>query len=340
MAGLVHGHVGGFFQELAGLPALNLVGVQDPSPALRAARAEKHRLDAGLLFADLDEMLDRARPQVVFAFSNTRDHLPIVRACARRRVHVMVEKPLAVSVADARAMAAAARAGGVHLLVNYETTWRPGHHEALQIARDRARLGEVRKIVSCDGHMGPKEIGVGPEFLDWLIDPARNGGGALFDFGCYGANLMTYVMEGTRPVAVSAVTAQHKPHVYAKVDDEATVVVSYPRAQGIIQASWNWPLHRKDITVYGERGLVGSVGTRELRVRLPDQAGKTTEVVRPAAAPPPGLRSPLAHMLAVVRGEIPPSPLAALENNLVVVEILDAARRSARSGRSVRLAAA
>jgi predicted dehydrogenase len=339
VVGLVHGHVTGFFRELATRPELRLVGVQDPAPALRAGRAAKHNLDASLLFADLDQMLQQTRPRVAFVFTNTQDHLEVVRACARRGVHVMVEKPLAVSVADGRAMASAAQRAKVHLLVNYETTWRPAHAEAAQIARDRARMGELRKIVSMDGHTGPKEIGVEPEFLEWLGDPRRNGGGALYDFGCYGANVMTHLMDGARPLSVTAITQQIKPDVYPRVDDEATILLAYPRAQGIIQASWNWPVGRKDLEIYGQRGFVFTSGTDKLRVRLPDPAsgGKAADTARTAAPLPAGHRSPLEHMVAVLRGQTRPSPLASLENNLIVTEILDAARRAAKMGRTVRL---
>ncbi len=76
------------------------------------------------------------------------------------------------------------------------------------------RIGDIRKIVVHDGHNGPKEINVQPEFLNWLVDPKLNGGGALFDFGCYGADLATWLMDGQRPLSVTAVTQQLKPEIY------------------------------------------------------------------------------------------------------------------------------
>jgi predicted dehydrogenase len=94
------------------------------------------------------------------------------------------------------------------------------------------------------------------EFFDWLTDPVRNGAGALFDFGCYGANLMTWLMDGQRPIAVTAVTQHFQPNVYPAVEDEATILVEYPAAQGIIQASWNWPFDRKDMEIYGRTGQI------------------------------------------------------------------------------------
>ena len=131
----------------------------------------------------------------------------------------------------------------------WSTTRPPGiasNRAAYDLVHGHA-LGDVRKVVVHDGHSGPKEIGVGPEFLSWLTDPKLNGGGALFDFGCYGADLMTWLMDGQRPETVTAVTQQIKPEIYPRVDDEATIILTYPKAQAILQASWNWPFDRKDM---------------------------------------------------------------------------------------------
>ena len=76
--------------------------------------------------------------------------------------------------------------------------------------------GEIRKMVAMDGHQGPKEINVQPEFLAWLTDPVKNGAGALFDFGCYGANLMTWLMDNQRPSKVTALAQTNKPQIYAQ----------------------------------------------------------------------------------------------------------------------------
>jgi len=130
-------------------------------------------------------MLTKVKPQAVLVYTDTRDHRRIVEAAARHHIPVMMEKPLAVSVEDALAIKRAADAGHIPVLVNYETTWYPSNTAVYQLVRDGA-LGDIRKVVVHDGHKGPKEIGVEPEFLSWLTDPARNGAGALFDFGCYG----------------------------------------------------------------------------------------------------------------------------------------------------------
>src|SRR4051812_6892675 len=333
MAGLVHGHAGGFLARYRDRKDVELVGVAEPDREVAARYVERSRLDPATISRSLDEMLDRARPQAVVAFTSTADHPAVVAACARRKIPVMMEKPLAVSVEQARAIARSAAEGGIPVLVNYETTWYPAVHAAHALARGEKALGEVRKVVVHAGHRGPREIGVQPEFLDWLTDSARNGAGALFDFGCYGANLATWLMGDARPTSVTAVTQRFKPEVYPRVDDEATIIIEYPGAQAIVQASWNWPFDRKDLEVYGRTGQALTVGQTGLRVRL---EGKKEETRQAPPLPPPG-DDFLRYFAAVVRGEIKPSGLSSLENNLVVTEILDAARRSAEAGRTVHL---
>ena len=334
IAGLTHGHVHGLLgrKDKGGV---EIVGIAEPDRALSRRCAERYGLPAGLFYDDLGTMLERARPEAVAAFGSTREHLAVVEGCAPRHVHVMVEKPLAVSGSDARRIAELARGNGIQVLTNYETTWYGSNRRLFELAVREGALGAIRKLVVHDGHAGPVAIGVPPEFLDWLIDPDRNGGGALMDFGCYGADLMTWLMGAARPLTVTAVTQRLQPKLYPRVDDEATIVLAYPAAQGIIQASWNWPFGRKDAQVYGERGYADAVDGQRLRTRVGEGPEQETSV----APPPPPEDDPLAYLTAVVRGGLRPAPsdLSALELNLVVMDILDAARESARTGRTVRL---
>jgi predicted dehydrogenase len=334
IVGLVHGHVQGFFDRSLHDPTINIVGIAEPDQMLSSQYATRYGLDHTLLFTDLTTMLEKTRPQAVLVYTNTYDHRRVVEICAKHGVHVMMEKPLAVSLDDALAIEKAADRGKIQVLVNYETTWYPSNHAAYEMLHQNA-LGEVRKVVVHDGHSGPKEIGVGPEFLSWLTDPKLNGGGALFDFGCYGADLMTWLMDGERPETVTAVTQQIKPTIYPRVDDEATVILTYPKAQAIIQASWNWPFDRKDMEVYGQTGYVITVKHDDIRVRR--AGGQEQQVAaNPLHAP---YDSSLSLLRAVIMDGIKPDGLSSLETNITVTEILDAARRSASSGKTVRLPA-
>jgi predicted dehydrogenase len=334
IAGLVHGHAGGFFSSSLRRADIRIVGIAEPDRALFDRYAAKFGLETGLYHADLEEMLGTTKPQAVLVYTSTFDHRKVVEVCAHHGIPVMMEKPLAVSFEDAKAIARAAHEARIQVLVNYETSWYKSNRGAYDLVHESA-IGGVRKVVVHDGHRGPKEIGVSAEFFQWLTDPRLDGGGALFDFGCYGADLMTWLMGGERPLTVTAVTQQIKPDIYPSVDDEATIILTYPKAQAILQASWNWPFDRKDMEVYGRTGYVITVGRDDLRVRLEGQP--EAAAVKAKAVPPPYDDS-LSYLRAVIVEGLKPDGLSSLETNLVVTEILDAARQSASSGATVRLA--
>jgi predicted dehydrogenase len=334
IAGLVHGHVSGFLKNAKLHKDIQIVGLFDPDPALTAKYGKDNGFGADMLFQDLGAMLDKVHPAAVATFTSTAGHVEVVAVCAARHIPVMMEKPLAVNVTQARAMQRAAQANGIAVMVNYETTWYKSHGEIWKLMKEQSAGGEIRRMVAMDGHEGPKEIHVQPEFLSWLTDPVKNGAGALFDFGCYGANLMTWLMDNKLPISVTAITATNKPAVYGQVDDEATILLQYPKAQGVIEASWNWPFSRKDFEVYGEKGYAIATGGEGLRVRLP---GQRAEEVRKPADLPPDQADSLTYLAGIARGKFQPGGLNSLENNVIVVEILQAARESARTGKKVTL---
>ena len=336
IAGLVHGHVSGFLKSASTRGDVQIAGIFDPDPELVSKYGDLYKLPAEARFSSLDAMLKAVRPDAVATFTSTAGHRAVVESCAARRIPVMMEKPLATTVADARAMEKAAKAAGIAVMVNYETTWYESHSEIWRLVRQNNSVGEIRRMVAMDGHQGPQAIHVQPEFFKWLIDPVQNGAGALFDFGCYGANLMTWLMDGDRPLKVTALTQTNKPTLYSPVDDQATVLLEYRKAQGVIEGSWNWPFSRKDLEVYGESGYAIASGSTGLRVRLRDQAKEESRTTTALSA---NTRDPISYLMALVRNKIQPTGLSSLENNIVVVEILDAARESARSGKTIDLKA-
>ncbi|HLJ92532.1 MAG TPA: Gfo/Idh/MocA family oxidoreductase [Gemmataceae bacterium] len=334
VVGLVHGHAAGFFRECLPRTDIQIVGIAESDSQLAGRYAKRYGLSSSLLFADIDALLQKTHPQAVVVYTNTFDHRSVVEKCAQMGIPVMMEKPLAVSVEDARAIEKAAQQGKIAVLVNYETTWYRSNWAAYDLVQEGA-LGEIRKLVVHDGHRGPKEIGVDPEFLTWLIDPKLNGGGALFDFGCYGADLATWLMDGRRPDTVTAVAQQLKPEIYSRVDDEATLILTYPKAQAIIQASWNWPFDRKDLEVYGQTGSVITVGRDDIRVRR----GRGREELLAGKPRPASFANALSLLRAVVLDGAKADMLSSLETNVIVTEILDAARQSAAAGKTVSLKA-
>jgi predicted dehydrogenase len=338
IVGLVHGHAEGFLSNAVKRNDIQIVGVAEPDRALFDQYAKKYGLDAKLYHADLGEMLDATKPEAVLVYTNTFEHRKVVEICAKRSsggkpLTVMMEKPLAVSADDAYAIEKAALDTKMNVLVNYFTTWEPSRHAAYDMGHG-AGIGGVRKMVAHDGHGGPKEIGVGPEFLGWLTDAKLNGGGALYDFGCYGVDFMTWLMDGQRPLTVTAVTLQIKPDVYPKVDDDATIILTYPKAVGIVQGSWNWPFGRSDVEIYGKTGEVRTAGREAVEVRKEGDAGWKT-VQAPALNPPQD--DELNYLRAVARDGLVVDGPGSLSINVVVAEVLDAARESAKTGRTVKI---
>jgi predicted dehydrogenase len=342
IAGLAHGHVGGFLDGGALVPAggalhrsdVEIVGITDPDKQLFDQYSQREHLSPNLYFASVDELISRAHPEAMLVFTSTFGHTAVVEACARQHVHVLMEKPMAVSYHDALAIQRAAENGKVHVLVDYETSWYASNKAAHDLLAKGA-LGDVRKVVVHDGHAGPKAIHVSREFFAWLTDPKLDGAGALYDFGCYGADLMTWLMNEQTPSAVTAVTQQLQPETYPKVDDEANVILRYPSAVAILQGSWNWPFDRKDMTIYGRTGTVTTIRRDRVEVRLKGEQHATTKTAEPMKPP---YDDPLHYLAAVIRGEISEDgDVSSLKTNVLVSEILDAARQSASSGRTIQL---
>lgn len=335
VVGLVHGHVAGFLPQLPQHPEIELVGIEEPDHPLAETYRKRYKLNPSLFYTDVNTMLDKTHPQAVLVFTAINEHRPVIEAAAAHGVSVMVEKPLTISLDDALAIRKTAREHGIHVLTNYETTWYASNHAAYQDLQD-GTLGTLRKVIVRDGHQGPKEIGVGPEFLNWLTDPAKNGAGALYDFGCYGVDLMTWMTHGATPLSVTAETQTDKPSIYPHVDDDAAIVLRYPGVQAVVLGSWDWSFAVKNMEVYGTKGTAFTDAADRIRVRVSEA---DTE---PALTTAPPLQGPqsgsIAYLVAVMRGQIESKgDLSALDTNVIVMQILDAARTSARTGKTVAL---
>ncbi len=332
IAGITHGHSDWIYnRKLKG--DIEVAGIYETNTDRIREFRERYRLPEALFYTDLKQMLDQVKPDGVMAFGPVNEHVEVVRAAAPRRIHVMVEKPLATTYKDALEIAALAKRYGIKVLTNFETSWYASNQYVRSCYKD-GKLGRLRKVLVNDGHEGPWAMN--RHFVAWLTDPVKNGGGALTDFGCYGANLMTWLMEGQRPVSVTAVTHQNRPDRYPKVEDEATIILQYPETQCVIQASWSWTFSCKDMEVYGTKGYAIAVDRTRVRTRLDAKLPEATEILEPRPEP---FEDPFAVFAGVIRGTVKQdaNDLYELPVNVTVVEILDAARTAAKSGKTVYL---
>jgi predicted dehydrogenase len=336
IAGMTHDHVWAILNSPTH-DGMLLVGFAEPNKELAMRYLKDAKLPDSLWFSSLDELIEKTKPDAICDFRSTFEHLETVEKCAPKKIHVMVEKPLAVNLETAKKMEKLALKNGIHLITNYETTWYASHHKAFEMIHSDGSLGEIRKVIIHDGHRGPKEIGCSNEFLSWLTDPIKNGGGAIMDFGCYGADIMTWLMKDQKPISVTAMAQTYKPNVYPKVDDEATIIVQYAKAQGVFQASWNWPFDRKDTEIYGTNGYILANRLNEMKVRMGDRNTSNEEkvAINPLTSPN---NDAFSYFAAVIKGTInPDKDLGSLKINMVAMAILDAAVKSSKSGKTVKM---
>ena len=130
--------------------------------------------------------------------------------------------------------------------------------------------------------------------------------------------------------------AHLKPKIYSKVDDDATIVLEYPAATGIIEASWNWPYTIMDAAVYGKdvyRHASQFNGADTIYFQTKNE--KETRVENISA---PQYKDEVEYLTAVIMNGAPDNnKLLSLERNIIIVRILDAALRSVKEGRKISL---
>ncbi len=332
IAGMNHDHINGILREY-NKGKVDIVGIAEPNKQLQLKFGKQYQLPDSLFFTDLKKLLLLKKPDAVLAYNAAAEHVNTIEICAQLGISVMVEKPLAANLEQAKKIESLAKEYHIRVLTNYETTWYPSYQDIFNtISKDS--IGAIKKMVVHDGHQGPKEIGCSVEFLKWLTDPVLNGAGALNDFGCYGADLMTWLMNGQKPIAVTAVTRHYKPGIYPNVDDDATIIVEYPSSTGIIEASWNWPFSIKDLEVFGEKGYMHALNNSSIVMRMRENRNSTKNA-EPLAAP---INDPMIYLSAVLTKQIPGTDdQSSLKYNMIVMQILDAAKRSAKTGKRIVL---
>ncbi|MGZ3873264.1 MAG: Gfo/Idh/MocA family protein [Mucilaginibacter sp.] len=332
VAGLNHDHIYNVLNDYR-KGRVNIVGIAEPNKHLWEKYGRQFHIPDSIFFTDLKAMVAKCKPAIVLGYNAVGNHVDIVEVCAPLHIPVMVEKPLAATLTQAMRIKALADTYHINVLTNYETTWYPSFQGVYDIV-NKDSIGAIRKMVAHDGHQGPREIGCSEEFLAWLTDPVLNGAGALNDFGCYGANLMTWLMHGQRPIAVSAVAKHYKPGIYPKVEDDATITVEYPTATGLIEGSWAWPFSIKDLEVFGQTGYLHAPDKDNLTMRMRENI-RSVKMLKPLNTPDD---DPVNYFNAVLQNKIKgDDDRSSLKYNMIVMEILDAAKRSIKEGKRIIL---
>lgn len=330
--GLDHDHVWSLLKDLSQELQAELVAIADADSSL-VDRAKKEVPASVRFFSNYVKMLDETKPDVAIVTTANDRHLEVLRECAKRHIHYSTEKPMATTAADAREMERLADAAGIKLMVNYWNAWvAPTHSLFHKVRADE--VGPIQRIIVQYGHRGPKEIGVTQQFASWLYDPKKNGGGAIMDFGCYGAELSLW-LKG-RPMRVFATISKLKTEQHNQVDDDATIILEYPDGTATIEASWNWPYTKEQIEVFGPKGSLLATH-QNLYFRSATARGPNVPPSGEAVAidPLPGeYANVVSYLVDRIPNNKPIDDLLSAHLNVQVMEILDAARESARTGRA------
>lgn len=231
-----HGHANGYLRNLAARPDVEVVAT-DPewkSSTDHVPRGPQVAEELGVRYLDsYVDALDWGPDAVVVCSENTR-HRELVELAAAARAHVLCEKPMATTVADAEAMLAATRAAGVHLMVAFPVRFAPAF-ETLRAKVRAGELGTVQGIVGTNNGMLPLDRA-------WFTDPALSGGGSMVDHVVHCADMIDSLL-GEAAASVYAVSNRIL-YADAAVDVETggLVTVTYPSGViATIDCSWSQP---------------------------------------------------------------------------------------------------
>ncbi len=335
LATLEHDHAWWTMDHIRQTPGVELVGVFDRHAHLRE-KAGARLTNSVPLFDDPEKMIKACKPDALIVTAPNNEHRAPVELAARHRIHCLVQKPMATTAADARVMQKAAAAAGITLMVNYYPLWQPIRHELLTRAK-AGEIGEVQQMTVVNGMQGPRDMKVlTPDYRKWLYDSERNGGNVMGDQVTYGLDYVLWVMG--RPESVIATITPIKKHEEG-IDDLATLTLSYPRGQATVIASWAWPHPRGELFCSGPRGSLTLRDKDIVRRNSPERFNTPVEetVIKPSATIPPERKHGIAYFAHLLRNKLPVEEPHSAELNVVVCEVVDAARKSARTSRRITL---
>jgi glucose-fructose oxidoreductase len=344
-----HMHMGDLLRLAHEHPDAEIVGVADADPSRVADAAQRFGIADFRCFTDFRQCLDETRPDVVLLCPQTGEHADYVEWVASYGVHVLVEKPMASSLADADRMLSAMAATGKTMVINWPLAWYPPHVTTKRLI-DEGAIGDVREVHYYDGNRGPMhhladKVEVSAEEAarkkseSWWYKKEA-GGGSLLDYLGYGATLGTWFHGGRAPVEVTSMVDE-SPGL--EVDEHSITIARYQSGLSKFETRWGtftdpWTLQPQPkcgFVVVGSEGTISSYDY-ELVIRVQTRSQpETHEVPVDAVAPP--RQNPIQYLLHCLEtGEPVTGPL---DPKLCRIgqQIVDSAVESARQKRTVAL---
>ena len=317
------------------VPEAHVRGVAARSAASAARFAEQHSIPTH--HDDYRRLLEDPAVDIVTVALPNHLHHEVVLAAAAAGKHVIVEKPLARTLAEADEMLAACRDAQVLLMYAEELCFAPKYVRAKELV-DQGALGRVYMVQQGEQHFGPHS--------DWFWDVERSGGGVLMDMGCHGIAFCNWFLN--RPT-LERVTAQGGTYVHkdkTRGDDNCIVILEFAGGRvGLVEDSWARTGGMDDrIEVFGSKGCTygnlhmgnalptfSEVGFGYAVEKAPTTMGWTYPVFEELWNY--GFPQEMAHFARCVRGKV--SPIATGEDGRFVQQVLFAAYQSMGAGQRV-----
>jgi len=278
-------------------------------------------------YETFDRIIDDPGVDIVYVVTPNSSHRHFTERAAKAGKHVVCEKPMATTVADAEAMVRACKAAGRKLMIGYRSRFQPHNVEAIRLARGGA-VGPLRTLVADHGFT----IG---DPNQWRLKRALSGGGSLMDIGIYSLNAARYVI-GEEPVAVNAIesTDRSDPR-FKEVEDTIAFQLAFPSGT-VANCLSTYSANCNRYRVAGPRGWIDlepatSYEGQSMRVRL---EGKT-EPWTPPAGVKNQFSAQLDHLAECILTNR--EPIVPGEEGVKDMKVMEAIYRAARDGRTVRL---
>lgn len=321
-----------YAHSLRQVPGAEIAAVASPSTAAQFAEKwgiARHHPDYR------DMIAAGGIDAVAIAVPNDLHHDIAVRAAAAG-MHVLCEKPLAMSLSEADAMIGACERAGVALMYAENLLFVPMYRRVRELAR-RGHVGQPFLVKQSQSHGGP--------YSPWFWDVERAGGGVVLDMGCHSIHAICWTM-GTWPEAVTATMGRYAHAEKGLGEDHSTVILHFPGgAIGIAENSWAMPGGNDYLEVYGPKGrLVANLerGPAIAMYTAPESETALDTSTRSGWQYPMyeeawqfGFPQELQHFVDVIEGRA--ELQSSGEDGRRVLEIICAAYESARLGKRVAL---
>ena len=344
-----HMHMGDNLRMAFNHPDAEIVGICDEDPARMEAAMSNFSISADRVFTDYRQCLEQTKPDIVLLCPATAEHSLWVERIAPYGVHVLMEKPMAASLADADAMIAAMEGTGKLLAINWPLAWYPPHVTSKRII-DEGIIGDVLQVHYYDGNRGPlhhlaDKVEVSSEEVarqksqSWFYQKER-GGGSLLDYLGYGTTLGTWYHNGKAPLEVTATVDQPAG---LEVDEHSITVARYDTGLSKFETRWGtftdpWTLQPQPkcgFVITGTQGTISSYDFEET-IRVQTRAHPEGDVIPVDTLEAP-YQNPVQYLIhCITTGEPITGPLSPMTCR-IGQQIVDSAVLSAREKRTVEL---